>query len=80
MLSLTTVKDDTSKRKACELLTSRLASSKLTIKDNAQLIVKLLGQSKGEIHCHLSKQPLAAKELKAFCCAIGTVELDREYR
>jgi hypothetical protein len=79
MLSLTTVKDDTSKRKACELLTSRLASSKLT-KVNAQLIAKLLGQSKGEIHCHLSKRLLAAKELKAFCCAIGTVELDREYR
>jgi GNAT superfamily N-acetyltransferase len=66
-----TVEDDSSKREARELLTSRLASSGLT-KDNSQLISKLLGFSKGELHCHLSKRPLAAKELKAFRCAIGT--------
>jgi hypothetical protein len=43
-LEFTIILDDTSKRKACDLLASRLASSKLT-KDNAQLIAKLLGQS-----------------------------------
>lgn len=68
----TTVEDVSSKRMACDLLTSRLASSKLT-KDNSQLISKLLGFSKGEMHCHHSGRPLAHKEREAYCCAIGTV-------
>ena len=68
----TNVEDVYLKRMAAELLISRLASGKPT-KDNAQLISKLLGFSKGEMHCHLSKRPLAAKEREAYCCAIGTV-------
>jgi hypothetical protein len=71
-LEFTIILDDTSKRKACDLLASRLASSKLT-KDNLQLIAKLLGFSKGEMHCHHSGRPLAHKEREAYCCAIGTV-------
>jgi len=71
-LEFTIILDDTSKRKACDLLASRLASSRLT-KDNLQLIAKLLGFSKGEMHCHLSGRPLAHKEREAYCCAIGTV-------
>ena len=72
----TNVEDVYLKRMAAELLISRLASGKPT-KDNAQLISKLLGFSKGELHCHLSKRTLPAKEREAYCCAIGTVASGR---
>ena len=75
-LVFTNVEDVYLKRMAAELLISRLASGKPT-KDNAQLISKLLGFSKGELHCHLSKRTLPAKEREAYCCAIGTVASGR---
>ena len=65
------VVDVHSKTKACELLTARFAPGNPT-NSNALLIAKLLGLKKGDVHCYLSKCPLAAKEREAYCCAIGT--------
>ena len=65
------VVDVHSKTKANELFTARFASGNPT-NTNAHLISKLLGLKKGDVHCYLSRCPLAAKEREAYCCAIGT--------
>ena len=66
-------KDDLATRgEARDLLCSRLASQGSTA-DNRVIIAKLLGFSKGELHCHRTHRPLVSKNREAYKCAVGTL-------
>lgn len=58
---------------ARDILNDRFASSSLTA-DNRGVISKLLGFSKGELHCHHSKRSVGRSDLQAFRVAAGTVD------